>query len=66
MQDQLITLQQKLNKTIVFVTHDIDEALKLGQHIVILRDGCVEQAGTPLEIQHSPVNDYVAHFLPKL
>lgn len=66
MQDQLIALQQKLNKTIVFVTHDIDEALKLGQHIVILRDGRVEQAGTPLEIQHSPVNDYVAHFLPKL
>lgn len=66
MQDQLIDLQQKLNKTIVFVTHDIDEALKLGQHIVILRDGRVEQAGTPIEIQHSPVNDYVAHFLPKV
>lgn len=65
MQDQLIDLQQKLNKTIVFVTHDINEALKLGQHIVILREGRVEQAGTPQMIQNAPVNDYVAHFLPR-
>ena len=65
MQDQLIELQHKLNKTIVFVTHDINEALKLGQHIVILKDGCVEQAGSPQAIQDSPINDYVAHFLPK-
>lgn len=65
MQDQLVDLQQKLHKTIVFVTHDINEALKLGQHIVILRDGRVEQAGTPQIIQNEPVNDYVAHFLPR-
>ncbi|MFA5522097.1 MAG: betaine/proline/choline family ABC transporter ATP-binding protein [Castellaniella sp.] len=63
MQDQLLALQAGLHKTIVFITHDIDEALRLGQHIVILRDGVIEQAGTPDEIRHAPVNDYVRRFV---
>lgn len=63
MQDQLLQLQARLNKTIVFVTHDIDEALRLGQYIIILRDGKIEQAGTPSEISSQPVNDYVARFV---
>lgn len=63
MQDQLLQLQARLHKTIVFVTHDIDEALRLGQYIIILRDGKVEQAGTPGEISRQPANDYVARFV---
>ena len=63
MQDQLLALQQRLQKTIVFITHDIDEALRLGQHIAILRDGKVEQTGTPEDIKNHPVNDYVKRFV---
>ena len=63
MQDQLLVLQQRLNKTIVFITHDIDEALRLGQHIAILRDGKLEQVGTPDEIRHHPANEYVERFV---
>ena len=63
MQDQMLALQQQLQKTIVFITHDIDEALRLGQHIVILRDGKVEQAGSPDDIRNHPANEYVARFM---
>jgi len=63
MQDQLLDLQQRLQKTIVFITHDIDEALRLGQTIVVLRDGKVEQVGTPQDIRDHPVNEYVERFL---
>lgn len=63
MQDQLLALQDRLKKTIVFITHDIDEALRLGQHIVILRDGQIEQTGTPDQIRHAPINDYVRGFV---
>ena len=63
MQDQLLALQQRLQKTIVFITHDIDEALRLGRHIVILRDGRVEQAGSPEDIRSRPVNEYVERFV---
>lgn len=63
MQDQLLALQQRLRKTIVFITHDIDEALRLGQRIVILRDGKIEQAGTPEEIKNQPANAYVQRFV---
>lgn len=63
MQDQLLALQQRLQKTIVFITHDIDEALRLGQHIVILRDGKVEQVGTPEQIRNNPANEYVERFV---
>lgn len=63
MQDQLLALQQRLHKTIVFITHDIEEALRLGQHIIILRDGKVEQVGSPEDIRNRPVNEYVERFV---
>src|SRR5690606_29638316 len=63
MQNQLLELQAKLNKTIVFITHDLDEALRLGNRIAILKDGELIQEGTPEDILLSPDNEYVAAFL---
>ncbi|QEI07359.1 glycine betaine/L-proline ABC transporter ATP-binding protein [Pigmentiphaga aceris] len=63
MQDQLLRLQAKLNKTIVFITHDLDEALRLGNRIAILKDGELIQEGTPEDILLNPANDYVQAFL---
>lgn len=63
MQDQLLELQAKLNKTIVFITHDLDEALRLGNRIAILKDGELVQEGTPEDILLSPADDYVQSFL---
>jgi glycine betaine/proline transport system ATP-binding protein len=63
MQDHLLRLQSKLNKTIVFITHDLDEALRLGNRIAILKDGELIQEGTPEDILLSPANDYVQSFL---
>lgn len=63
MQDQLIELQDKLHKTIVFITHDLDEALRLGDRIAILRDGVLVQLGTPVDILLNPADDYVEAFV---
>lgn len=63
MQDQLLQLQDELHKTIVFITHDLDEALRLGNHIAILRDGRLVQVGTPSDILMSPADDYVEAFV---
>ncbi|MGM0442712.1 MAG: quaternary amine ABC transporter ATP-binding protein [Fibrobacterota bacterium] len=63
MQDELIQLQEKMNKTIVFVTHDLDEALKLGDRIAIMKDGWIVQIGTPEEILTRPADDYVSAFV---
>jgi len=63
MQDQLLQLQAQLNKTIVFITHDLDEALRLGNRIAILKDGELVQEGTPEDILLMPENDYVQSFL---
>src|SRR5690625_3272616 len=63
MQEQLLNLQGRLHKTIVFITHDIDEALRLGQHIAILRDGRLEQFATPEEINEAPANDLIRRFI---
>ena len=63
MQDQLITLQDKLHKTIVFITHDLDEALRLGDRIAILKDGELVQVGKPEEILLHPATDYVEAFV---
>ncbi|MGQ4809381.1 Glycine betaine/carnitine transport ATP-binding protein GbuA [Candidatus Entotheonellaceae bacterium PAL068K] len=63
MQDLLLELQTKLNKTIVFITHDLDEALKLGDTIAILKDGFVVQKGDPQEIVMHPADDYIANFV---
>ena len=63
MQDELIRLQGELNKTIVFITHDLDEALRLGDRIAILKDGVVVQIGTPVEIITQPADAYVQEFV---
>ena len=63
MQDLLLELQAKLNKTIVFITHDLDEALKLGDTIAILNDGGVVQTGDPQDIIMNPANDYIENFV---
>ena len=63
MQDELIRLQGELNKTIVFITHDLDEALRLGDRIAILKDGAVVQIGTPVEIITQPADAYVQEFV---
>lgn len=63
MQSQLIELQSKLNKTIVFITHDLDEALILGTRIAIMRDGEIVQIGSPQEIVDNPSDDYVEDFI---
>ncbi len=62
MQDELLNIQQKMNKTIVFITHDLNEALKLGDRIAFLRDGSLIQVGTAEEIIRDPADDYVAKF----
>lgn len=63
LQDQLLALQERLQKTIVFITHDIDEAVKVGQRISILNGGRLVQTGTPQELRHNPADDYVAQFM---
>lgn len=63
MQDQLIELQHKLNKTIIFITHDLDEALRLGDRIAILKDGLLVQQGEPEEILLNPADEYVEAFV---
>ena len=63
MQDLLVELQDKLHKTIVFITHDLDEALRLGHQIAILKDGVLSQVGRPEEILRNPADDYVEAFV---
>lgn len=63
MQDELLSLQAKLNKTIIFVTHDLDEALKIGDRIALMKDGAIVQIGTPEEILTKPANEYVEKFV---
>ena len=62
MQDELLDLQAKLQKTMVFITHDFLEAIKMGDHIAIMKDGENVQIGTPEEIVAAPVDDYVREF----
>lgn len=65
MQDLLLELQATLKKTIVFITHDLDEALRIGARIAILRDGELIQVGTPNDILQRPADDYVRRFVEK-
>lgn len=62
-QDQLLELQVKLGKTIVFITHDLNEAMRLGDRIAVMRDGRIVQIGTSEEILTNPANEYVAEFI---
>jgi glycine betaine/proline transport system ATP-binding protein len=63
MQDELAELQSRLHKTVVFITHDLDEALKLGDRIAIMKDGIIDQIGTPETILTEPATDYVRTFV---
>ncbi len=63
MQDELLDLQERVNKTIIFVTHDLDEALKLGDRIALMKDGQIVQIGTTEEILTNPSNEYVEQFV---
>jgi len=63
MQDELLALQAKMRKTILFISHDLDEALKLGDRIVLMRDGRIEQCGTAEEILGNPATEYVRRFV---
>jgi glycine betaine/proline transport system ATP-binding protein len=63
LQDELLDLQRKLRKTIIFVSHDLDEAMKLGTHIAIMEAGRIVQYGEPEQIVLNPANDYVADFV---
>jgi glycine betaine/proline transport system ATP-binding protein len=63
MQDELIELQERLNKTIIFVSHDLDEALKLGDRIALMKDGVIVQVGTAEEILTNPKTEYVEKFV---
>ena len=62
MQDELLDLQARLKKTMVFITHDFLEAIKMGDHIMIMKDGAISQMGTPEEIVANPVDKYVSDF----
>jgi glycine betaine/proline transport system ATP-binding protein len=63
MQNEVLRLHHEVGKTMVFITHDLSEALKLGDHIVIMRDGKVVQSGRPEELVGAPADDYVADFV---
>ena len=63
MQNELLSLQTKIQKTIVFITHDLDEALKIGDRIAIMKDGNIVQIGEPEEILNSPADAYVREFI---
>ena len=60
---ELKALQRRLNTTTIYVTHDQEEAMTLGQRIVVMKDGLVQQVGTPLEVYNRPVNRFVGGFV---
>ena len=63
LQDQFLALSAELDKTTIFITHDLDEAIRLGDRIAVMKDGRVSQTGTPAEIVSRPADDYVADFV---
>jgi glycine betaine/proline transport system ATP-binding protein len=63
MQDEVIRLQHETGKTMLFITHDLPEALRLGDRIAIMRDGAIVQLGTPEELVGSPADEYVENFI---
>ncbi|MFA1819879.1 glycine betaine/L-proline ABC transporter ATP-binding protein [Virgibacillus oceani] len=63
MQLELLDLQERLQKTIIFITHDVNEAFKLGDRVAVMKDGRVVQVGTPEEIIEQPANDYISDFI---
>lgn len=65
LQDELKNLQAKVHKTVIFVTHDMDEALKLADRIVIMKDGSIVQVDSPEDLLRYPANDFVVSFIGK-
>jgi glycine betaine/proline transport system ATP-binding protein len=63
MQQELLDIQSKLKKTIIFITHDVNEAFKLGDRVAVMKDGKIVQIGTPEDILSNPVNDYIQDFV---
>ncbi|CEI80806.1 glycine/betaine ABC transporter ATP-binding protein [Oceanobacillus oncorhynchi subsp. incaldanensis] len=63
MQLELLDIQERLQKTIIFITHDVNEAFRIGDRVAVMKDGHVEQVGTPEEIIASPANDYISEFI---
>jgi glycine betaine/proline transport system ATP-binding protein len=63
LQDQFLSLSKHVKKTTVFITHDLDEAIRMGDHIAIMNDGVIVQTGTPEDIVTNPKDDYVAEFV---
>ena len=63
MQDELMSIQDSMKKTIIFITHDLDEALKIGDQIAIMKDGAIIQTGSPEEILEHPADEYVRSFI---
>ncbi|MFS0750331.1 quaternary amine ABC transporter ATP-binding protein [Oceanobacillus sp. 1P07AA] len=63
MQLELLDIQERLQKTIIFITHDVNEAFKIGDRVAVMKDGHVEQVGTPEEIIATPANDYISEFI---
>ena len=63
LQDELLRLQTEINKTIIFVTHDMDEALKIADQIILMKDGSIVQKGSPQEILENPANNFVKEFI---
>ncbi|MBO8171668.1 MAG: glycine betaine/L-proline ABC transporter ATP-binding protein [Bacillaceae bacterium] len=63
MHTELLEIQSQLKKTIIFITHDINEAFKIGDRVAVMKDGHIQQIGTPEEILESPANDYIEEFI---
>ena len=63
MQDELLRLQKELHKTIIFISHDIHEALKIGDRIAVMKDGYIVQVGTPEELLTQPADNYIRAFI---
>lgn len=66
MQQELLELQQRLKKTIIFITHDVNEAFKLGNRVAVMKNGEVEQIGSPIEILRNPANTYIETFVKEI
>ena len=66
LQDELLELQERLNRTIIFVSHDLDEAFKIGDRIAIMEGGRIVQWGTPRDIYSNPANEYVTDFVANM
>ena len=63
MQDELLEIQENFKKTIIFITHDLDEALRIGDRIALMKDGSIIQLGTPEQIMIEPANEFVEKFV---